>query len=61
MLANYLIYFYSLASEKKSQQILIILLLFLILFTICGILKFLKLKFLHINKSSFFQRFLKKL
>ncbi len=61
MFANYLIYFYTLSNEQKLKQFLMTLIFFLVLFAICGFLKFLKLKYLDDTKNSLFQRFLKKL
>lgn len=61
MFTNYLIYFHTLSEEEKLKQFFMILIFFLILFAICGILKFLKLKYLDDTKDSLFQRFLKKL
>lgn len=60
MVTNYLIYLINLPKEERIKQILIMLAFFLLLLTICGILKLLKVKFLDENKDSLFQRFLKK-
>ena len=48
MFTNYLIYLNTLSKEKKIEQILIILVFFLILLTICFLLK---LKFIDKNKN----------
>lgn len=61
MITNYLIYLIHLPKEERIKQILIMLAFFLLLLTICGILKLLKVKFLDENKDSLFQNFLKKL
>ena len=60
MITNYLIYLMSLPKEERIKQILIMLAFFLLLLSICGLLKLLKTKFLDENKDSLFQRFLKK-
>lgn len=61
MYTNYLVYLYTLPREEKSRQIFILLVFFIILLAISGFLKFLKFKFLNVNKNSKFQNFLKKL
>lgn len=61
MITNYLIYLMSLPKEERIKQILIMLAFFLLLLSICGLLKLLKTKFLDENKNSLFQKFLKKL
>ena len=61
MFSNYLIYLYTLPKEEKIEQILLLLAFFAVLLAICGLLTFIKLKFLNDNKNSLFQRFLKRL
>ena len=61
MISNYLIYLNTLPKNEKFEQILIILAFFLILFSICCFLEFLKLKFTDETKNSLFQKFLKNL
>lgn len=61
MISNYFIYLSTLQKDEKLKQILIILAFFLILFTICCFLEFLKLKFKDKTKNSLFQKFLKNL
>ena len=61
MITNYLIYLNTLSKEAKFEQFFMILAFFLIILAICGILKFLKTKFIDENKNSLFQKFLKSL
>lgn len=61
MISNYLIYLNTLPQNEKFEQILIILAFFLILFSVCFFLEFLKLKFTDETKNSLFQKFLKNL
>lgn len=61
MISNYFIYLNNLPKEKKFEQILILLAFFTILFIICCVIEFLKLKFINQNKHNFFQKILKKL
>ena len=58
MLSSYLIYFYNLTKEQQIKQILMTIVFFLILFAFCGLLIFLKFKFLDKTKNTLFQRFL---
>ena len=61
MISNYFIYLNNLPKEEKFEQILILLAFFTILFIICCVIEFLKLKFINQNKNNFFQKILKKL
>ena len=61
MISNYFIYLNNLPKEEKIEQILILLAFFTILFIICCVIEFLKLKFINQNKNNFFQKILKKL
>lgn len=61
MISNYFIYLSALPKDEKLKQILIILAFFLILFSICCFLEFLKLKFIDETKNTWIQKFLKKL
>ena len=61
MISNYFIYLNNLPKEEKIEQILILLAFFTILFIICCVIEFLKLKFINKNKNNFFQKILKNL
>ena len=61
MFSHYAIYFSTLSKAEKLEQALILTCSFVIFFIICGILYFLKTKFLDNTKNSRFQKFLKKL
>ncbi len=60
MFANYWIYLISLPKEEQVNQLIILLISVSVLFIICGIILFLKLKFKDKIKNKFFQKFLEK-
>ena len=61
MFLNYVIHFNMLSQQEKFEQLFIILSFFVILFSICMLLLFLKFKFLNKTKNSSFKKFLKKI
>ena len=61
MFTNYFIYLNTISKEEQIKQILILLASFAILLSICGILKFIKWKFINKTKNNIFQKFLKQL
>ncbi len=61
MITNYVLYLTTLPKQEAIKQFLIFCGFFIILLAICGLLKYLKLKFMDKNKNSIIQRFLKRL
>lgn len=61
MITNYLIFLMNLPKDERIKQLLIMLAFFLLLVTICGVLKLLKTKFFDESKDSLFQKILKRL
>jgi hypothetical protein len=52
MLSTYLIYFNTLSNEQKVHQVFMLLIFFLSLFAICGLLEFLRTKYLNKAKNN---------
>ena len=61
MISNYIIYLSTLANIEKNNYLLYIAIFFITILLICGILTFIKNKFIDNNKNTLFQKILKKL
>lgn len=61
MISNYIIYLSTLSNIEKNNYLLYIAIFFITILLICGILTFIKNKFIDNNKNTLFQKILKKL
>ena len=61
MISNYIIYLNTLEEIEKNRYLLYIAIFFITILLICGILTFIKNKFIDNNKNTLFQKILKKL
>ena len=61
MISNYIIYLSTLSNTEKNNYLLYIAIFFITILLICGILTFIKNKFIDNNKNTLFQKILKKL